>query len=230
MRSMVGMAAIVVAFAVGQLASAADKPEGVNLFDGKSLAGWEHYLVKPDVKMTDVWSVADGLLVCKGEPMGYLATKKEYTNFRLIVEWRWAPGKPAGNSGVLLRITGKPQALPKCAEAQLKSGSAGDIYGFHGFAVKGDAGRAISAKGEMIGKLSGVTKIKGAEKEPGKWNEYDITLNGGDIAVLVNGEKVNEATDLDVVPGKIGLQSEGGEIHFRTVRLIPLDNKKDGEK
>ncbi len=231
MRTMVSVAAIVIALSAGQFALAADKPkDGIKLFDGKSLAGWEHYLVKPDVKMTDVWSVADGLLVCKGEPMGYLATKKEYTNFRLIVEWRWAPGKSAGNSGVLLRITGKPQALPKCAEAQLKAGSAGDIYGFHGFAVKGDAGRAISAEGEMIGKLSGVTKIKGAEKEPGKWNKYDITLSDGDITVLVNGEKVNEATDLDVVPGKIGLQSEGGEIHFRTVRLIPLDTKKDGEK
>ena len=75
----------------------------------------------------------------------------------------------------------------------------------------------------MIGKLSGVTKIKGNEKEPGKWNRYEITLNGGDLTAIVNGEKVNEATGCDVVAGKIGLQSEGGEIHFRTVRLIPLD-------
>ena len=37
-----------------------------------------------------------------------------------------------------------------------------------------------------------------------------------------NGEKVNEATGLDVVAGTIGLQSEGGEIHFRTVELTRL--------
>jgi len=214
--------AIVVVFAAVLMTSAADDPSGgVDLFNGKDLDGWEHYLVKPDVQMADVWSVRDGLLVCKGEPMGYLATKKEYASFKLIVEWRWAPGKKPGNSGVLLRITGEPKPLPKCAEAQLKSGSAGDIYGFHGFPVKGDAARSRSAQGKMIGQLSGVSKIKGNEKAPGEWNKYEITLADGDLTLLVNGEKVNEATGLDIVAGKIGLQSEGGEIHFRTVRLIP---------
>ena len=223
MKIRLGWMAFVVAFVTVFVSSAADKPEGVvDLFDGQSLAGWEHYLVKPEVKMADVWSVRDGLLICKGEPMGYLATRKEYTNFKLIVEWRWAPGKPAGNSGVLMRITGEPKPLPKCAEAQLKSGSAGDIYGFHGFQVKGDAARSKSANGAKIGQLSGVSKIKGNEKEPGEWNKYEITLSGGDLTLIVNGEKVNEATGLDIVAGKIGLQSEGGEIHFRTVRLIPM--------
>jgi len=225
MKCRIGLTAVVVALAAGQLA-AANKPEsGIDLFDGKSLAGWEHYLVDPKVKMADVWSVSDGLLICKGEPMGYLATKKEFTSFRLVVEWRWAPGKPAGNSGVLMRIAGKPQALPKCVEAQLKAGDAGAIYGFHGFAVKGDAARSISAEGKIIGKLAGVKKTKGNEKESGQWNKMDITLKGGDLTLIVNGEKVNEATGLNVEAGKIGLQSEGGEIHFRTVRLIPLDNK-----
>lgn len=227
MRCRISLVAVVVVLASGQFASAADKPDGgTDLFDGKSLTGWEYYLVEPDVKMADVWSVQDGLLICKGEPMGYLATKKEFTNFRLIVEWRWAPGKPAGNSGVLMRITGEPRALPKCVEAQLKAGSAGDAYGFHGFQVKGDAARAISAEAEMIGKLSGVKKIKGNEKEPGEWNKYDITLSGGDLTLVVNGQKVNEATGLDVVAGKIGLQSEGGEIHFRTVRMIPFEKEE----
>ena len=88
---------------------APSKPEAkgaVDLFDGKSLDGWEHYLVDPKLKMSDVWSVRDGVLVCKGKPMGYLATTREFTNFRLIVEYRWAPGKQASNSGVLMRITG----------------------------------------------------------------------------------------------------------------------------
>ena len=208
----------------GPAPDGAGKPEGaVGLFDGKSLAGWEGYLVDPNANMADVWHVRDGLLICKGEPMGYLATVREFSSFRLIVEWPWAPGKPAGNSGVLMRITGPPQALPRCVEAQLKSGSAGDILGFHGFKVKGDAGRLISAESEMTGELSGVSKIKGNEKEPGEWNRYDITFSGGDLAVILNGETVNEATGCDVMAGKIGLQSEGGEIHFRTVRLVPMD-------
>jgi hypothetical protein len=222
MSRSIGWVTLAVALAVGQIALAAEKPEGViDLFDGKGLEGWEHFLVKPEVKMADVWSVSDGLMVCKGTPMGYIATKKEFTSFKLIIEWRWAPGKKPGNSGVLLRITGKPQALPKCAEAQLKSGDAGDIYGFHGFAIKGDPARSKSAQAPIFGKLTGVSKIKGNEKKPGDWNKYEITLKDGDLTLVINGEKVNEATGLDVVAGKIGLQSEGGEIHFRTVRLIP---------
>ncbi len=223
MRNRMGLLAVVVLLAVGQLASAADESDqgGIDLLDGNSLTDWEHYLVDPNVKMTDVWSFRDGLLICKGEPMGYLATKKKFTNFRLIVEWRWAPGKPPGNSGVLMRITGKPQALPKCVEVQLKSGSGGDVYGFQGFNVEGDADRSKSAESELFGKLSGVSKIKNAEAEPGMWNKVDITLHDGEISVLVNGEKVNEASGCDVVAGKIALQSEGGEIHFRKVRLIP---------
>ena len=38
----------------------------------------------------------------------------------------------------------------------------------------------------------------------------------------VSCEKVNEATDCDVLAGSIGLQSEGGEIHFRKIKLTKL--------
>jgi PII-like signaling protein len=42
--------------------------------------------------------------------------------------------------------------------------------------------------------------------------------------VFINGVKVNEAQGAEVVRGPIGFQSEGGEIHFRTIRIIPLSN------
>jgi len=94
----------------------ADGPSGkeVNLFSGKDLSGWEHFLVDENAKLEDVWSVEDGILICQGKPGGYLCTKKMYESFKLVVEWRW-PGKP-GNSGVLMRITGKPTMLPNCVE------------------------------------------------------------------------------------------------------------------
>ena len=41
----------------------------------------------------------------------------------------------------------------------------------------------------------------------------------------MNGKMVNEATGCDVRAGKIGLQSEGGVIHFHTVTLTPLERK-----
>lgn len=197
----------------------------VKLFNGKDLSGWGFYLVEDDKKMDDVWSVEDGLLVCKGEPMGYLATDQEFTNCKLVVEWRWAPGEKPGNSGVLLRISGEPRALPKCYEAQLQHENAGDIYGFQGLPVTGDdEARLVNVKGHKLGgDLSGVKKARGAEKPAGEWNKYEITLDGEKLSLVINGETVNEATGLKAIPGKIGFQSEGGEIHFRTIEVESLD-------
>ncbi len=197
-----------------------DKP--ITLFGGESLDGWDYFLVEPEVKMADVWSVKDKILVCKGEPMGYISTKKEFTNFKLTVVWRWPPGKKPGNSGVLLRITGEPKALPHCVESQLQSGNAGDFWAFHGFMIQGDAGRTRKVESPQHGKITGISKSKAAEKKPGEWNTMEITADGGAITVVVNGQEVNKTTDADVVAGKIGLQSEGGEIHFRSVQLVPL--------
>ena len=214
---------------VALLASAAKAEEkktpAIELFNGRDLGGWEFLAYRSKAKMADVWSVRDGLLICRGEPLGYLATKRKFKDFRLIAEWRWAPGKEPGNSGVLLRITGRPVSfLPRCLEAQLKSGSAGDLWAFHGFKCKGAKDRFKSVKGhEQLGDFLGIGKIKANENPPGQWNNYEITLRGGNLTLAVNGKKTNEATGCDQVAGPIGLQSEGAEIHFRTVKLIPLD-------
>ena len=47
-----------------------------------------------------------------------------------------------------------------------------------------------------------------------------FTFDGNGTATLkINGELVNKAHGLDVIAGPIGLQSEGGEIHFRNIRI-----------
>lgn len=199
--------------------------KAIDLFNGKDLDGWQAHLVDPNVKMEDVWSVEDGILICKGEPFGFLHTKEKYTNFRLVVEWRWVPGQEPGNSGVLLRITGDPPTfLAKCAEAQLKHGDVGDIWGFYGFEVAGAKDRFVEVDHEVIGKFKGVRKIKDAEKSAGEWNKYIVTLKGDKLYLTMNGQRVNQARNLTVEPGFIGFQSEGGVIHFRTIRLVPLED------
>lgn len=194
------------------------------LFNGKDLHGWDFFLADSTLDLHDVWWVEDGLLKCAGEPMGYLATTQEYKNFRLVVEWRWAPGKPAGNSGVLLRITGEPKALPRCYEAQLKHGSAGDLYGFHGNTLNGPDDRFMERESVLTGSMTGVSKKADLEDESGDWNRFEIYLLGDLLTVYLNGSKVNEAWGLDVLSGKIGFQSEGEEIHFRRIDLLPLSD------
>jgi hypothetical protein len=210
-------------FSCALLATPVGAAETKSLFDGKSLEGWDFFLQDPDAKLSDVWSVRDGMIICKGNPMGYLATNEKFKDFKLVVEWRWAPGIKPGrrppNSGVLLRITGEKKMLPKCVEAQLMSGSAGDIWAFEGFNVEGDKERSRAPRPGM----SGLGKIEGAEKELGEWNKYEITLVGDKLTLIVNGKKVNECTGCDQVAGQIGLQSEGAEIHFRKVEVTPIE-------
>jgi hypothetical protein len=218
---------VLVAAALLHPAPAAGQPSAVPLFNGKDLSGWSHFLVDPKVPASDVWSVKDGVLVCKGEPVGYLQTNTEQTNFTLVVEWRYAPGAAARlgkvpNSGVLLRVNGepKPKGVPRAYEAQLQAGNAGDLYGFWGMPLDGDPARRREAKGhELLGDMVGFRKIEAAERPEGEWNTYEITIDGPSITVVLNGKKVNEATGAAVIPGRIALQSEGGEIQFRRVEL-----------
>jgi hypothetical protein len=192
------------------------------LFNGRNLDGWHAYLSDHRSGLADVWSVRDGILICKGEPMGYLFTREAFTNFRINLEWRWAPGEKPGNSGLLMRINGKPMPLPRSLEMQLKSGDAGDLYGFHGMKLDGAAARLRTSKGDAIGDLIGVGKLQANEKTPGEWNVAEVTLDGGKLEVRVNGLLVNEATDCELVAGPIALQSEGGEVHFRKVEITTL--------
>ena len=193
---------VAVALAAVFPVTAAAQSAVVRLFNGQDLSGWSHFLVDPKVPATDVWGVREGVLVCKGEPLGYLYTNTEYTSFKLVVEWRWAPGAAARlgknpNSGVP-----KPKGVPRAYEAQLQAGSAGDLYGFWGMPLEGDAGRRREGKGhELLGDMVGFGKTEAAEKPEGEWNVYEITLDGPSLVVLVNGKKINEASGATVVPG-----------------------------
>ena len=188
----------------------APMPNEVRLFNGEDLSGWTAYLVD-EGKMEDVWSVEDGVLTCKGNPIGYIRTEADYTNFVLKLEWRFNPvTKEAGNSGVLLRMVGEDKVWPRSVEAQLQSGNAGDFWNIDQFPMRTDPQRTSGRN---------TRKTHFAERPIGQWNEYEIIADGGSIVLKVNGEVVNKAWNAKAIPGKICLQSEGAEIHFRNIRL-----------
>jgi len=195
----------------------------LELFNGKDLRGWKHVLADAQVKPDQVWSVQDGLLICKGAPVGYLYSDQSFTNFRLVVEYRWAPGQKPGNSGIFTRIHQKFATIPRCSETQLMHGSAGDLLTLQGMKLQADQPRYFFvAKHELAGDICGVKKLLDAERPAGEWNRVEILAQGPAYTVWVNGQKVNEALGVDVVSGLVGLQSEGGEIHFRRATLTPM--------
>ena len=192
----------------------ASLPGEVRLFNCQDLTGWQATL--PDgARMEDVWSVADGILVCKGQPAGYIRTVADHTNYVLKLEWRFNPvTRQPGNSGVLLRMIGPDKVWPRSVEAQLHSENAGDFWNIDEFPMQADPART---------KGRNTKKTHCAERPVGEWNEYEIIVAGPRVTLKVNGEVLNEAWEVQEVPGKICLQSEGAEIHFRNIRLSPLE-------
>jgi hypothetical protein len=188
------------------------------LFNGKDFQGWTHRLTDPNAKLEDVWSIdAEGNLICKGRPNGYLRTVADYTNYVLKLEWRFSPvTQRPGNSGVLLRVVGPDKVWPRSIEAQLQSGAAGDFWLI-------DNARLDTPPDRIDPRVARHRlRTRTNEKPIGEWNEYEITCDGGKVTLKVNGEVLNEGTDAEEVPGKIALQSEGAEIHFRNIRLVPI--------
>lgn len=189
--------------------------EPIALFNGVDLTGWTFHLDAPGAQASDVWSVSDGVLDCKGSPIGYLRTEAEYEDFVLELDWRFPAGGPPGNSGVLLRRVGADKVWPKSVEAQLHHRNAGDIWNIDEVPMQVDAARTSGRRTQMQAPCN--------EKAQGEWNHYKITLDRGDLTLEVNGEVQNRARWVERVAGHICLQSEGSRIQFRNVVLRKLE-------
>jgi len=215
------------ALALGLTACATAPAESGNgpkeVFNGRNLEGWQHVLADPVVSRDAVWSVRDGVIICRGEPLGVLYTTAVFTNFQLELEYRWGSASQPGNSGILTRINGPIRALPRCAEVQLQHGSAGDVLGLQGMTVAAGQPRFFEIKAHKVaGDIAGVKKLADAERPAGEWNRVEVLAQGGRYTVRVNGQLINQVAGVEVVAGPIGLQSEGGEIQFRRVIVTPL--------
>jgi hypothetical protein len=204
----------------GILLSTCTKDNKVLLFNGKDLSNWEK-VVFEEADVNEVFQVGDGVIQVSGVPNGYILTKDSYSNYKLHVEWRWAT--VPSNSGVLLHAQETNLIeWPLCIEAQLKNGSAGDIVMIgHGAGVSAGDSTYLIKPEEGRFKVSGKFE-ESSEKPAGEWNTYEITCDGENIELVVNGVLQNDVSKSTISSGPIGLQSEGTPIEFRNVYLIPL--------
>ncbi len=181
--------------------------DAIRLFNGENLDGWT---LSSD-RLKDTWSVKDGVIDDKGRPAGYIRTTADYTNYVLRVQFRHLE---KGNSGVLLRMVGPDKVWPRSIEAQGQYGSVGDFWNIDNFPMK-------AAKDRTSGRHT--TKMHESNEKPlGEWNQYEITFDGSDLEVKVNGLVQNTATECWETPGKICLQAEGAHLQFRNIVLIPI--------
>jgi hypothetical protein len=205
------------------------KAEGFNeLFNGKDLTGW-----KVPVGDNGHWSVIDGVIdydaLSEAKDDKNLWSEKEYTNFKLHVEWRFKgygdhlfplptilpngeylrdkdgkiiePPGPNSDSGILLKDVGQ-------ANLWCWSVGSGELW-----SVRNDQSLSAEVRAAAVPK-------ENADKPVGQWNAFDITVIGDRITIVNNGITVIDNAlypGLDK-PGRIGLQHHGG-INQKTGKL-----------
>jgi len=205
-------------FAVSAFASVAlvsCAPQTIDLFNGKDLTGWS-FAVDGEVPSSDVYSVVDGQIRISGQPFGYMYTDAVYSDYDLEVEWAWE-GKGT-NSGVFLNIGNTTCPFPECIECNLQAGNAGTFVLLGGAMAK----EYVLLEDGILPKFPVIKHVADiSEKADGEWNVTRIEMRSGHIKVYINDVFQNECTDLRT-DGHIGLQSEGGPIRFKTVRLTKV--------
>jgi hypothetical protein len=196
------------------------------LFNGKDLSGFV------DVNTSkETWRVEDGILICTGHPIGVIRTKKQYENFILEIEWRHM--EPGGNSGVFVWADGTPykdNPFPTGMEVQMLGPEVYEIrnyteeytYYAHGqlFPVMGLEGTIPDNPFKRIPSRS--DPLEARVKGRGEWNTYIIVCVDGTIKLSVNGKFVNGIRSLNRKKGYICPESEGYEVHFRSMNIMEL--------
>ena len=185
----------------------------VDLFDGKTLTGWNNPYDRGEAK------VVDGEIHLVANKKFFLCTKKTYSNFIFEAEIKMPEGK--ANSGFMFRCHVEPnkvfgyQAEVDTAERAWSGGLYDEAR--RGWlnpkkpndSPSGDAFRA---------------KTKGSFKRH-DWNKYKIQAEGSRLRIWVNGVLCTDYTDDMDAAGYIGIQHHGedGQVYkFRNIRIKEL--------
>lgn len=132
---------------------------------------------------------------------GFLVTQESYTDLRIKLEFYANDGK--ANSGVYFRID-NPDAITDSTAYEAN---------------------IIDERPDQSGRTGGIPHY-GPPSEivnaGGKWNTYDITVQGDHIVVVINGIKTVDIHDTNHKSGPVALQYAAGLIRFRNVQLMKL--------
>jgi hypothetical protein len=170
----------------------------IDLFDGKTLQGWEARPTSVPASKGD-WKVEAGALVCGGATPSWIHTTETFGDFRLTLEFR---GAEKVNSGVFLRS--RKEGQPHIMGYELQ------IWDYQ-------------PAGYNTGSLVGSLKAEPAKIVAGDWNTYDIVARGDHFRIVLNGKTLLDARDPKHSSGVIGFQCQrDNRIEFRKIRLQPI--------
>lgn len=228
------------------------------LFNGKNLKNWDIYLGSPIKGFDDLAAKATPentyqVINREGQPMIHisgqinasLATKKEFENYHLHLEFKWGEQVyGTRNSGLLYHSFGPFGAAfgtwMATIEHQLMHGSLGDTYLMantycESKTIATDDGKNYLYSPEGMSRAFGekdngrsIKKTTDAEKSLGEWNTVDLycftqtaihVVNGKVVMINSNCSKTENGQKIPLTKGKIQLQSEGGEFFIRKIEI-----------
>lgn len=183
------------------------------LFNGKDLSNWKGAVAS--------YEVVDGAIRCKPGKGGVLHTPDEYEDFVARVEFKLPPG---GNNGFAIRYPGEGDtAYVGMCELQVLDTE-------HPKYAKLDPRQAHGSAYGMA------AAARGYHRPVGKWNYQEVTVQGSQIRVVLNGNVILN-TDLAPItefmansphPGKdrtkgfFGFAGHSDPVEFRNVEIKAL--------
>lgn len=185
--------ALFTAAALGLSAPASAQDAGwTTLLDGSTLDGWN--------QIGDAnWELADGA-VQADSGAGFLVTPESYGDFEMIVQY-WVD-EPA-NSGIFIR----------CADpASVNDRNSYEV-------------NIYDTRADQTYRTGGIVHIappSSVVMTGGRWNSYDIRVEGSRILVTLNGLHMVDVEDTQFADGPIALQYGLGVVKFRNVRVRGL--------
>jgi hypothetical protein len=194
------------------------------LFNRKNLNGWYSF-IKNKGKNNDsnqVFTVNDGILKITGKDFGYIVTEKSFTDFHLVVEFKWCEMKyPARenvvrDNGFCYYVVATDKVWPRSVECQIQEGDCGDFW------LIDSVTAVVDGIPQGPTKNTRVKKKLDNEKPSGEWNRVEVIAVNGKCTHIVNGVTVAEATNVSLRSGRILIQSEGAETYYRKIEIKKL--------
>ena len=259
MKSSVITIAVLAAFCSTSFSADQEFKEGewVQLFNGKDMSGWTPKIRYFDfgVNHKNTFRVEDGLLKVRydgyeefNETFGHLFYEKEFSNYRMRVEYRFVgdqckggPGWATRNSGIMVhgqdpKTMTKDQDFPVSIEVQLLAGNGKDPRTTSNLCTPG----TNVVMGDKL-KLQHCISSSSETYHLDKWVTAEIEVRGNKvIRHVLDGKTVLEYTEpqlderdesakklikdgkLALSGGSISLQSESHPCDFRKVEIMVI--------